>query len=68
MKQFSTHMADKKQAVGKRKQGRPSREYLGLDPIKRVTTAETEKVLNACVKKYGSLAAALRFAAMAKAS
>lgn len=43
--------------------GRKTREQMGLEPVKIVTTRVEESVIKICKEKHGSLAAALRFAA-----
>lgn len=52
-----------KQGGARPNSGRKSREELGLEPVKIVTTKVEKSVVAACKQKFGSLAGALRFAA-----
>lgn len=57
-------MRKKEKRGGARKNaGRKSREQLGLAAVKNTTIQVEEEVIDACRKKYGSLANALRAAA-----
>lgn len=62
-------MKEKKSTRGGagRGQGRKSRVELGLEPTVKVMTQVEQSVIDACRGKYGSLPAALRYAAQAKA-
>lgn len=48
---------------GHKTAGRKSREELGLEPVKNTTVQVEQSVIDACKKKHGSLANALRYAA-----